>query len=127
MKADNFTEKLVEGLNQAKSFCENKGYQEVGPAIMAKVLIEQPEGLVGEILKSAGSEGAALIKEIDQAVEALPKVSGSATVYFSPTLEASVNKAQKLAASLGDTFIATDTFFLGLLEAPSLSPILKRA
>lgn len=128
MNADNFTEMLVNALNQAKSFALEKNHQEIGPALMAKVLMEQENGLVGEIIKACGPKGENLATYINETVDALPKVSGTdSTVYFSPSLSEAVVRAQKLAHSLGDTYVSTDTFFLALLETPSLSALLKRA
>jgi ATP-dependent Clp protease ATP-binding subunit ClpB len=128
MNAENFTQMLVNAFNQATSYCENHGYQEVGPAIMAKLLIDQKEGLVGEILKSAGAQGATLAASINDAVAHLPQVTGNKTkVYFSPSLQTAISRAQKLSNSLGDSYISTDTFFLALLESEALSILVKKS
>jgi ATP-dependent Clp protease ATP-binding subunit ClpB len=127
MNSQNFTEMLIDALNEAKRFCEENGYQEVTPAIIAKTLIKQPNGLVGEIIKSAGQSGENLAVAIDQAISRLPKISGSSSVYFSPSFENTINSSQKLAKNLGDTYVSTDTFFLALLMTPGLSLLLEQA
>lgn len=127
MNGENFTQMLVEAFNQAKSFCEKNGHQEITPAILAKTLIEQPDGLVPEIIREAKSEGQALAKAIETAVLKTPKVSGASSVYFSPSIQEAIKNGEKYSQGLGDTFLSTDTFFLGLLDTASLSSIAKNA
>lgn len=128
MNAENFTEMLVKAFNDAKSYCEEKGHQEIGPVVMAKVLIDQPDGLVREIIKAAGERGEKLASQIDDAIKSLPKVTGGASsVYFSPSMQEVINRAKKIAQSFQDGYISTDTFFLALVETPALAPILKNA
>jgi len=126
MNAEKFTEMMIAALNQAKEFCEQNEYQEVTPAILAKVLKEQPEGLVKEIIAKAGAAGKKLAQLIDEAVAKQPKVSGAKSeVYFGNALSEAFNRAAKLSESLKDSYISTDTFFLALLESALLAPLLK--
>src|SRR5262245_48825159 len=122
MKTNNFTQMLLEALSSAKSLCEERGYQEINPLIMAKILIEQSEGLVNQVITESGEKGRRFSSLIDEAVEKLPTVQGSTTnVYFSPSLEQTFNKAESLASELKDSYISTDSFFLALLENESLN------
>jgi ATP-dependent Clp protease ATP-binding subunit ClpB len=127
MNAENFTEMLVDALNQAKSYCETEGFAEITPAVVAKTLIEQPDGLVGELVKSLAKNGEQLAANINDTVLNMPKVSGGVSVQFSPLMRDAVGEAQKLAKSFNDTYVSTDIFFLALLMSPALSPQLKRA
>jgi ATP-dependent Clp protease ATP-binding subunit ClpB len=127
MNFDNFTQMLINAVNQAKSYCERNNHQEITPAILAKVLIEQPEGLVQEIIREAKNNGQLLTEAINNQVLKTPKVSSIGQVYFSPGMEDAFKKAQNKAQALGDTFISTDTCFLGLLETSSLAGVLKEA
>ncbi|HXW52532.1 MAG TPA: ATP-dependent chaperone ClpB [Myxococcota bacterium] len=126
MNSEKFTEMMIQGLNQAKDYCEKNGYQEITPAILAKALIEQPDGLVKEIIRKAGDKGTKLSQLIDEALEKLPLVSGSSgQVYFSPSLQEVFTKASKLSENFKDSYIATDVFFLALLDTPVLAPLLS--
>lgn len=127
MNADNFTAMLVEAFNEAKKYCEDHNIQELTPAIMAKSLIDQKEGLVSEILKSLGPPGQALVREIEQAVSSSPRLSQVSTVYLSPSLSDAINKAENYKKLFNDEYLSTDTFFLGLLETPVLNASLKQA
>lgn len=127
MKADNFTQMLIEGFNRAKSYCEKNGHQEVTPAIMAKVLIEEPDGLVGGITREAKASGEKLLSLINSAVMKTPKVTGSQTIYLAPSIEEAIKLAQGYATRLKDSYISTDTFFLGLLDTSTLAPLVKEA
>lgn len=128
MNAENFTEMLVDAFNKAKTYCEENGHQEIGPAILAKTLIEQKDGLVPEIIKSNGAKGARLASAIVEAVVALPKVTGAKTnVYLAPSIEQTIKRAKKIAESFTDSFVSTDTFFIALLESPVLEPLLKKS
>jgi ATP-dependent Clp protease ATP-binding subunit ClpB len=123
---ENFTQMLIEAFNQAKNFSEKNSYQEITPAILAQVLVEQPDGLVKEIIREAKADGQRLAQALNAAVEKTPKVSGGA-VYFSPAIKDALDLADKHAKALGDTYISTDTCFLGLLETSSLALVLKDA
>lgn len=127
MNAENFTEMLVSALNQAKTYCEEQGFQELSPAILAKILIEQPQGLGEMIIADAGPKGARLAELVGDAVEKSPRVTGVSQVYFSPLFQEAIAKAKQLASSLGDSYISTDTMLLALLESAALAPLVKRA
>ncbi len=126
MNSDKFTEMMIQGLNQAKEYCERNEYQEITPAILAKILIEQPDWFVKEIIAKLGEKGFKLTERIDEAVQKLPKVSGSPRqVYFSPALPDALSDATKLAENLKDSYISTDIFSLALLDTKALSPLLS--
>src|SRR5262245_51954916 len=127
MNAENFTTMLVEAFNEAKKYCESHGYQEITPAIIAKILIDQRDGLVGAMVRSLGPPGQALVREIDQAVSTSPRQSQVSNVYLSPSLSDAINKADRFKKLFNDEYLSTDTFFLGLCESPSLANALKQA
>lgn len=127
MNTQNFTQMLIEALNQAKTYCQDNSYAEASPIIMAKILIEQKDGLVKELILSLGDRGKSFTSLLNDSVTKLPKVTGSSQMYFSPSIEESLNKSQKLAAQLGDSFIATDVFFLALADTSAIMDLLKKA
>lgn len=127
MNPENFTAMLVESFNDAKKFSESHGYQEITPVIMAKTLVEQKNGLVGAMMQNLGPPGQALIREIEQSVSASPKLDKVSNVYLSPAINDSLERAEKFKKIFNDEYLSTDTFFLGLLENPHMSQLLKQS
>lgn len=127
MAPENFTEMLIDALNKAKAYCEDQGFSEIAPAIIAKMLMEEPNGLVNEIINAEGPAGYKLRTLMDEHISSLPRTQGGKTsVQFSPSINETITKAKSIAKSLGDSYISTDTFFLALFENRSLSDLLNK-
>jgi ATP-dependent Clp protease ATP-binding subunit ClpB len=126
MNAENFTSMLTEAFNEAKKYCEEHAIQELSPAILAKTLINQRNGLVTEIVKSLKAPGQAFEQEIEKLVLTSPKISQVSTVYLAPSIPDALSKAEKYKKQFKDEYLSTDTFFLGLCEIPALSTALKQ-
>ena len=127
MNSNNFTEKLISAFNDANQLCLDKNLAEINPLLMAKVLIEQNGGLVGAIIIHLGKEGQSFAEAVNREVEKSPKVSGSNSASFSPSINEAMRKAQYHQKTFKDEFLSTDTFFLGLCETSLLASLIESA
>src|SRR5580692_9471916 len=64
------------------------GHQQFSPLHMLKVLLDDSEGLAGGLIDRAGGNSRAILKATEDALNKLPKVSGSGAgqVYLAPEL-----------------------------------------
>jgi ATP-dependent Clp protease ATP-binding subunit ClpB len=106
------------------------GHQQFSPLHMLKVLLDDSEGLAGGLIDRAGGHSRAILKATEDALNKLPKVSGSGAgqVYLAPELARAFDAAEKAAEKAGDSFVTVERLLLGLtLEKDSdAGAILKK-
>ncbi|MFP4017165.1 MAG: Clp protease N-terminal domain-containing protein, partial [Halanaerobiales bacterium] len=113
---DNFTRRAQESLIEAQHLAEESGNQEVYPAHLFHTLLSQDEGIIIPIFEKLGINIEVLKKEIKQSIENLPKVySDNSQLYMSQQLNNVLRQADKQARKLGDEYISTEHFLLGVL------------
>ncbi len=127
MNPNNFTEMLISAFNEANQYCQEQKLPEINPLVMTKVLLDQRDGLVGSIINKLGKEGRTFLNEIENAVASIPRVSGTSSVYMSPSINEAITKAEQYKNTFKDEYISTDTFFLGLCDTSTIKNLLKKA
>ncbi len=112
----NFTTKAQEALSAAVRAAAAGGHPNTEPAHLLKALTEQSDTTTPALLQAAGSSVAAAARAADQALAALPSVSGSSVSApgLSRSAMAVLENARSLMASMGDSFISTDHLLLAL-------------
>jgi ATP-dependent Clp protease ATP-binding subunit ClpB len=92
------------------------GHQQFSPLHMLKVLLDDSEGLAGGLIDRAGGNSRAILKATEDALNKLPKVSGSGAgqVYLAPELARAFDAAEKAADKAGDSFVTVERLLLGL-------------
>ncbi len=125
MQADRFTVKSQEAVAAAQQLAANRRSPEVAPPHLLVALLEQPEGLVVPILQKVGADTATIAARANEAVAALPKLTGeSEEPRFSSALAQTIRGAEKEMAAKGDEYISTDHLLLALTESASVRDIL---
>ena len=76
MQADRFTIKSQEAVAAAQALAISRRNPEVAPPHLLVALLEQEDGLVVPILQRLGADTAAIAARANEAVAALPKLSG---------------------------------------------------
>ena len=77
MQLDKLTIKGQEALSQAQSLAAGRGHAVIEPVHLLRALLAQPEGATVPVLQKLGVSADALGAQLDQALAALPKVSGA--------------------------------------------------
>jgi ATP-dependent Clp protease ATP-binding subunit ClpB len=130
MNIEKYTERARGFIQSAQSLAMRDGHQQFSPLHMLKVLLDDSEGLAGGLIDRAGGNSRAILKATEDALNKLPKVSGSGAgqVYLAPELARAFDAAEKAADKVGDSFVTVERLLLGLtLEKDSdAGSILKK-
>jgi len=130
MNIEKYTERARGFIQSAQSLAMRDGHQQFSPLHMLKVLLDDSEGLAGGLIDRAGGNSRAILKATEEALNKLPKVSGSGAgqVYLAPELARAFDAAEKAADKAGDSFVTVERLLLGLtLEKDSeAGSILKK-
>jgi ATP-dependent Clp protease ATP-binding subunit ClpB len=130
MNIEKYTERARGFIQSAQSLAMRDGHQQFSPLHLLKVLLDDSEGLAGGLIDRAGGNSRAILKATEDALNKLPKVSGSGAgqVYLAPELARAFDAAEKAAEKAGDSFVTVEWLLLGLtLEKDSeAGAILKK-
>ena len=116
MNFDNYTDRSKGFIQSAQGLALREGHQKFTPKHLLKVLLDDAEGLAGGLIDKAGGNSRAALQGVEQALEAIPKVSGSGAgqVYLSPELARVFETAQKIAEKAGDKFVTVERLLLAI-------------
>jgi ATP-dependent Clp protease ATP-binding subunit ClpB len=116
MNIEKYTERARGFIQSAQSLAQRDGHQQFAPLHVLKVLLDDSEGLAGGLIDRAGGNSRAILKATEDALNKLPKVSGSGAgqVYLAPELARAFDTAEKAAEKAGDSFVTVERLLLGL-------------
>lgn len=117
MRQDKITTKFQEALGEAQSLALAHDNQVIEPVHILAAVLADGEGSSRSLLERAGVNVQSLTREVNAAVERLPKVSGTGgDVQISRDLMNLLNLTEKEAMKRGDEFISTEMLLLALTE-----------
>src|SRR5437660_3869527 len=116
MNIEKYTERARGFIQSAQWLATRDGHQQFSPLHMLKVLLDDSEGLAGGLIERAGGNSRAILKATEDALNKLPKVSGSGAgqIYLAPELARAFDAAEKAAEKAGDSFVTVERLRLGL-------------
>ena len=116
MNIEKYTERARGFIQSAQSLAMRDGHQQFSTLHLLKVLLDDSEGLAGGLIDRAGGNSRAILKATEDALNKLPKVSGSGAgqVYLAPDLARAFDAAEKAAEKAGDSFVTVERLLLGL-------------
>ena len=129
MNANQFTEKAREAIQAAQELAQDNNNSQVEVEHLLLTLLEQPEGVVPQIITKVGGSAQAMAREVRAEVERLPKAYGPTQVYLSQRLNAVLRAAQGEAERMRDEFVSTEHLLLGIIvvDKGAAATILRRA
>ncbi len=129
MRMDKLTSKFQMALADAQSLAVGRDNGFIEPEHLMKALLDQQGGSSRALLSKAGVNIPLLRTLLDQALDKLPKVSGTGVdIHISNGLTRLLNQTDKLSQQRKDSFISSELFVLAAItEESSLSRILKQA
>lgn len=119
MKWDKLTVMSQEGFQLAQSRAEELGHQELKPEHLLWAFLNQEENIVNSVLAKIGVSSSKVVKELELALDKIPKVKGGGEVHLSSSLRKIMNDAQKEADKFKDEYISTEHLFLAILKESS--------
>ena len=118
MRFDRFTLKAQEIIQNAQQLAERFGHQQIEPEHFIRVILDLREGVVPPILGKIGANQDQLIKEVEAALEKIPRVSGSGSVqvYISPRSKAVLDHAFNEAEQMKDEYVSLEHLLLAISD-----------
>src|SRR5436189_2206718 len=130
MNIEKYTERARGFIQSTQALAMRQGHQQFSPLHILKVLLDDSEGLAGGLIDRAGGNSRAMLKATEDALNKIPKVSGSGArqVYRARELARAFDAAEKAGEKAGDSFVTVERLLLGLtLEKDSdAGAILKK-
>ncbi len=116
MRFDKLTLKSQEALSEAQSQATGRGHNQIAPAHLLRELLAQAEGSTVPILQKIGVSLDALGADVEQLLEALPKVHGGSQPTISPSLQRVLDRSFDEADARKDEYVSTEHLLLALVE-----------
>lgn len=116
MTYDNFTINAQEAILKAQQLAGTLDQQVVDTAHIVRGIIDTDPKLTEFLLNKQGVNVPSLKKEINLAVERIPKVVGDNKQYLSNDANKALAKAKSLMKETGDEFISLELIILGVVE-----------
>src|SRR5579862_4775702 len=112
MDFNRFTEKLQEGFRSGQSIASAKGQQQIDVEHLLLALVDQEGGLAQSLFAKAEVAPALVRQKLVEALDKLPKVSGSAPgvdqLYLTKRLQGLLDRAETEAKRLKDDYISVE-------------------
>lgn len=120
MDMEKFTERSRGFLQAAQTIAMRESHQKLAPEHLLKALMDDDQGLAGNLIKRAGGAPERVVEAVDLALAKLPKVTGDAgQVYMDPQLGRVLDEAQKIATKAGDSFVPVERILTALAVVKS--------
>jgi len=116
LNMEKLTIKAKEALQKAHDMAAQKDNQQIHPLHLLRALLLDTEGAARSIISKAGADPGALEQRVDEEADKLPKITGAGEVYLSKELNNVFDRSDKRAKELGDEFINTEHFLLGMAD-----------
>ena len=115
MRFDKFTLKVQEALQEAQTSANRYRHPTMDVEHLLLTLLEQPEGIVGAILKKLGAETGHIAAELEKSLGRLPQVEG-AQPSMTPRLNKVLDSAIAEAARLTDEYVSAEHILIAMAE-----------
>ena len=131
MDFEKFTDRTKGFIQSAQSLALREGHQRFAPEHILKVMLDDDEGLCGNLMSAAGADASIALINTTKELESYPKVSGNGAsqLYIDTNITNLLDSASKLATKAGDEYVTTERLLLALtLHSGSKSAsILKKS
>jgi ATP-dependent Clp protease ATP-binding subunit ClpB len=119
MEFEKFTERSRGFVQSAQGLALRSGHQRLTPEHLAKVLLDDEEGLAANLIRAAGGDPKRAHAAVEAALAKIPKVEGAGAgqLYLEPALARVFEQAQTLAKKAGDSFVTAERLLLALALA----------
>ncbi len=118
---DRFTERAQDAAQRAMEILQRYGHTQIDTEHIMLALLEQPEGVVGQILDNLTVDVEALKRKLDEDLKSSPRAAaiygagGAGQVFITPRVNRVFENAQQEATQLTDEYISTEHIFLAIL------------
>lgn len=118
MNIERYTQKAQEAILRSQQIAQDLNHQTIEPIHLLTALVQQEEGIVPAIITRLSGSTAALLQELQQALDKMPKISGySGEVGLARTTSNVLQAAERYAKGMQDEYVSTEHFLLALTES----------
>jgi ATP-dependent Clp protease ATP-binding subunit ClpC len=119
MRLDRFTERAQDAAQRAVEIMTRYGHTQVDTEHILLALLEQPEGVIPQILERLSVEVDDMQQRLDDLLRASPKAGiygggGVGQVFITPRVRRVLDQANDEANKLKDNYISTEHLFLSI-------------
>jgi ATP-dependent Clp protease ATP-binding subunit ClpC len=123
MRFDRFTERAQEAAQRAAEIIQRYGHNQIDTEHILLALIEQPQGVITQILELLKIDSNALTERLDYILRTSPKANifggGAGQIFITPRVKRIIDLANEEANRLKDEYISTEHIFLAILNERS--------
>jgi ATP-dependent Clp protease ATP-binding subunit ClpC len=120
MRFDRFTERAQDATSRALEILQRYGHTQVDIEHIMLALLEQPDGVIPQILTKMGVDAEAIQDRVDEDLRTSPRAAatiyggGAGQVFLTPRLKRVIDGAQEEANRLNDEYISTEHNYLAI-------------
>jgi ATP-dependent Clp protease ATP-binding subunit ClpC len=123
MRFDRFTERAQEAAQRAAEIIQRYGHNQIDTEHILLALIEQPQGVISQILEYLKVDPNSLTERLDYILRTSPKANifggGAGQIFITPRVKRIIDLANEEANRLRDEYISTEHIFLAILSERS--------
>ncbi len=121
---DRFTERAQDATQRALEILQRYGHTQIDTEHIMLALLEQPEGVVSQILEELSVNIELVTQRLDEDLRNSPRAAaiyggGAGQVFITPRVNRVIEGAQEEASRLNDEYISTEHIFLAILATRS--------
>ncbi len=120
MRFDRFTERAQEAAQRAAEIIQRYGHNQIDTEHILLALIEQPNGVIPQLLETLKVDAKALSERLDYILRTSPKANifggGTGQIFITPRVKRIIDLANEEANRLKDEYISTEHIFLAILN-----------
>ncbi len=126
MRFDRFTERAQEAAQRAAEIIQRYGHNQIDTEHILLALIEQPGGVIPQILANLKIDAQVLAERLDQTLRLTPKANifgggGAGQIFITPRVKRIIDLANEEANRLKDEYISTEHIFLAIMSERNTS------
>ena len=117
MNIEKYTQNAQGAIIDCQNIAVEEGHQQIDGEHLHLALLMQKDGLIPKLLKFMNINTGEVIGAVQQQIDKLPKVSGSAeSMYTTRRLQQLLLNAEKKAEKMKDEYVSVEHLYLALLE-----------
>lgn len=121
MRFERFTERAQEAAHRAADITQRYGHNQIDTEHILLALIEQPQGVIPQILEILKIDPSAIAERLDYILKTSPKANifgggGQGQLFITPRVKRIIDLANEEASRLKDEYISTEHIFLAILN-----------
>ncbi len=125
MRFDRFTERAQDAAMRAYEVLQRYGHSQVDTEHLLLALVEQPEGVIPDMLAYLGVDLEVIISRLDEELKRTSRTQiyggGVGQVYITPRLKRVIDQSNEEASKLKDDYVSTEHLFLAIASERNTS------